>query len=843
MTYCLQDFLQKLIIRSSLLYILAGILTAFIFILDINMELGVAGGIPYVIVILFGLLQADARYFLWGGITAVVLTIAGYYLSPAGGDEWKVLLNRFYSIFSILSISVLCFIYRKMDANIKKANKELSHKFQHIFEEFGYTKSNSLTDDSYFETLSKSMVDGLVVIDEAGIVKSINPAVKDIFQYETHEVIGKNVNLLMPEPYKTEHDRYLKNYLTSGKAKIIGIGREVLGLKKDGSTFPVAIAVSEVFVDDKRNFIGVVRDVSERERLQNSLRLETLYLKHLYLMASIANETQDFDEAIRFCLHQICILSGWCIGHFFIFSKEKQEFFSSNIYYCHDVDSYIDFIAETKNKKFAIGEGLPGRVFLSKKHELIEDVSKDINFPRAKNATKSNIKGGFGLPLFVNNEVYGVIEFFSKESIKPNQRLIEFVDNMGMQMSRLLERREFEYQLRFSKDYAEKANQAKSEFLSKMSHELRTPLNSILGFSQLMQMDSKNPLSDVQKANNEKIFSSGKHLLQLINEVLDLAKIESGKLDVKTESVNLSELIEECLAMVSPLASKNMITVVNELLNDTPIYLMADKMKLKQVILNLFSNGIKYNKKNGVLKIHGAQIKGNIARIRISDTGKGLSEEAQLEAFAPFSRLGADKTDVEGTGIGLPIARNLIEAMGGILGVESILGEGSTFYFDLQLANPYIPDLNVADSSDDLENSNNTETKSIFNVLYIEDNLSNLKLVEQVLLRIENLRFFSATEALSGIDLARHQTLDLVLMDINLPDIDGYEAFKLLTNYPGMRDIPVWAVSANAMPEEIEKALDMGFSDYITKPIDQIKFLAKVEKYVNSSRSSDTLDV
>ena len=833
MVYCEQDFLQKLINRSSLLYTLVGILTVFIFILDINLELGVAGGIPYVIVILFGLLQSDARYFIWGGITAIVLTIAGYYLSPVGGEEWKVLLNRSFSIFSILSISVLCHVYRKMDVNIKEVNSELSHKLQQVFEEFGNTQSNSLKDDSYFETLSKNMIDGLVIIDEAGIVKSINPAVKDIFQYEADEVIGKNVNMLMPEPYKTEHDRYLRNYLTSGKARIIGIGREATGLRKDGSIFPLELAVSEVFTDGIRNFIGVLRDESEREKLQNRLTLETLYLKHLYLMASIANESQDTDEAIRFCLQQICILSGWRIGHFFIFSKERQEFYSSNIYYCHDVDSYIDFISETKGKKFAIGEGLPGRVYLSKKHELIEDIAQDTNFPRAKNATKSNIKGGFGLPLFLNNEVYGVIEFFSKESILPNQRFFEVVDNMGMQVSRLLERREFEQQMRISKDFAENANKAKSEFLSRMSHELRTPLNAVLGFSQLMQLDSRNPLAENQQKNLANISSAGKHLLQLINEVLDLSKIEAGKLDFKMETVNFNDLLKECLSLVFPLCWDKEIEVVNEFLHAEPIYLSADKMRLKQVILNLLSNGIKYNKKNGVLKIHLGKVANDMVRINFTDTGKGLNEEEQIEAFKPFSRLGAEKTGVEGTGIGLPISRKLIELMNGSLDVESMPWEGSTFYFELSLAgNP--TDKNIADASNDLAGSR-VVIKSSYKIVYIDDNPQDLDLVEQILSKFGNIEIFSSREVLPGIDLTRHQAIDLILMNTSLLSNVDFEIIKNLKNYPGAGNIPILAISGNAMEEDIKKALDAGFTGYITKPIEVVSFLAEIEKYIKLS--------
>jgi len=725
-----------------------------------------------------------------------------------------------------------------MDHKIKDFDKQIDNKFkQNTLEQEGFHKKESDFKEIFFEKLSGNMEDGLVIINEAGIVQSINPAVKEMFQYEPQEVIGKNVSMLMPEPYRKEHDEYIQNYVKTGKAKIIGIGREVSGEKKDGSVFPLSIAIMEVFDEDKRSFIGIARDISERDNLKRNLKSEALYVKQLYQIASVVNETQSFDEAVQFCLKKICSLAEWQVGHFYIFSKEMNKFISSNNYYCVDINSYIDFVAETQGKSFSIGEGLPGRVYESRKYELIQDVGEDNNFPRKNMARNSNIKGAFALPLFVKKEVYGVVEFFSNKPIKMDQKLLEIIDNIGMQMNRLLERKEYEHQLKISRDQAEMANKAKSEFLSRMSHELRTPLNSILGYSQFMLMDTINPLNETQKLNTEKISGAGQHLLQLINEILDLSKIESGKLDSNIESVKLNELIKECVVLSSPLSWEQKIIVEDELSSGDTVFLNADRLRLKQVILNLLSNGIKYNEKNGYLKIYGKKLDNDMFRICFTDTGRGLTAEQQVEVFKPFTRLEDGNAEIVGTGIGLPISRKLVETMGGRLDVESIKGEGSTFYFDLP----------AADEEPAIEKNGNVilnempeslGSRKAFKILYIEDNVQNLDLVRQLMSQFKNVQLLSASDALLGIDIARHQKIDLVLMDINLPGIDGFEAFRILKNHPEVEDTPVLAVSANAMQAEIDKALEMGFQDYITKPIDVKRFMEKVKSYMDEPESA-----
>jgi signal transduction histidine kinase/CheY-like chemotaxis protein len=382
-------------------------------------------------------------------------------------------------------------------------------------------------------------------------------------------------------------------------------------------------------------------------------------------------------------------------------------------------------------------------------------------------------------------------------------------------------------ELESAKFVAEKANLAKSDFLSSMSHELRTPLSAILGFAQLVESGSPSP-TDSQKRSIDQILQAGWYLLKLINEILDLALIESGKLSLSLEPISLAEVMLECQAMIEPQAQRRGASVAFPHF-EMPCFVQADRTRVKQVFINLLSNAIKYNKLGGTVVVE--QITSTPGRIRIGvkDSGEGLSADKLAQLFQPFNRLGQEANAEEGTGIGLVTTKRLVELMNGVIGVQSTVGVGSVFWIELNLTAEPHPAAGAAEPSAVARAQVHAGAQSR-TLLYVEDNPANLMLVEDLIARRPDIRLLSARDGNRGVEIAHASRPDVILMDINLPGISGIQALRILAEDSATAHIPVIALSANAMPRDIEKGLEAGFFRYLTKPI-------KVNEFM------DTLDV
>jgi len=385
-------------------------------------------------------------------------------------------------------------------------------------------------------------------------------------------------------------------------------------------------------------------------------------------------------------------------------------------------------------------------------------------------------------------------------------------------------RHKIELDLQAAMADAKKANLAKSDFLSSMSHELRTPLSAILGFAQLIESGSPQP-TPTQKRSVDQILKAGWYLLDLINEILDLALIESGKLILSLEPISLTEVVRECKAMILPQAQKRGIGVSFPLL-EFPYIVKADRTRVKQVLINLLSNAIKYNREGGTVVVDCISADEGRIRVCVKDAGEGLSPEKLAQLFQPFNRLGQESNDQEGTGIGLVVSKRLIELMGGAIGVDSIVGQGSVFWFELNLTNELTLEPHSAEFIE-LSNIHIDAEAHCHTLLYVEDNPANLMLVEDLIARRPDIRLLTARDATRGIEIARAELPDVILMDINLPGISGLKALKILSEDPTTANIPVVALSANAIPRDIEKGLEAGFFRYLTKPI-------KVNEFMNT---------
>jgi PAS domain S-box-containing protein len=396
------------------------------------------------------------------------------------------------------------------------------------------------------------------------------------------------------------------------------------------------------------------------------------------------------------------------------------------------------------------------------------------------------------------------------------------------------ERKRLDVELESAKSVAEKANLAKSEFLSSMSHELRSPLNAILGFGQLMESDSPPPTPS-QKDSIAQILQAGWHLLKLINEILDLAKIESGQVPLSEEPVLLSEVMLECKGMIEPQAQQRGIKLTLPRF-DVPYFIHADRTRVKQVLINLLSNAVKYNREQGAVEVKCIESTPGRIRISIKDTGAGLYPEQLAQLFQPFNRLGQEAGGEEGTGIGLVVAKRLVELMGGTIGVESTVGAGSVFWFELiSVAEPHLS--TEEGEAAVLALPPVPRGTRLHTLLYVEDNPANMKLVEQIITRHPDISLLTAVNGNSGIEIARATQPDVILLDINLPDINGFDALTILRSDPATAHIPVIAVSANAMPLDIDRGMKAGFFRYITKPIKVNEFMDAMDVALKFSQT------
>jgi PAS domain S-box-containing protein len=389
-------------------------------------------------------------------------------------------------------------------------------------------------------------------------------------------------------------------------------------------------------------------------------------------------------------------------------------------------------------------------------------------------------------------------------------------------------------ELQSAKSAAETANLAKSDFLSSMSHELRSPLNAILGFAQLLESTSPPPTAS-QTESIAQILQAGWHLLKLINEVLDLAMVESGMMSLSPEPVSLAEVLSECQAMMEPQAQQRGIRMTFPQM-DIPYFVHADRTRVKQVLINLLSNAIKYNREKGTVEVKCALAGSERIRIGVADTGAGLPPEKLAQLFQSFNRLGQENSAEEGTGIGLVVSRRLVELMKGVIGAESTVGVGSVFWVELLLT--AAPTLSAAAAESPIVVPAPVPTAGrLRTLLYVEDNPANMKLVEQLVARRADIRLLTAVNGTLGIEVARASRPEVILMDINLPGMSGIEALKILREDSATASTPIVALSANAMPRDIEKGLEAGFFRYLTKPIKVKEFMETLNAALDLAES------
>jgi PAS domain S-box-containing protein len=626
-----------------------------------------------------------------------------------------------------------------------------------------------------------NVVDSIITIDEKGSILSFNPASERIFGYSADEVLGNNIKLLMPEPYRSEHDQYLINYLTTGIAKVIGLKNEVLGLRKDKSQFPIDLAISEVRVGEDRFFTGIVRDISERKKNENQL-----------------NFAKETAEKANLAKKMILDSSGDGI-------------------YGLDLNGYTTFANPVAEKMlgYSIDE-----MRNETQHALIHHTKPDgTPYPRESCHIYESLCDGKVHQ--ESNEVFWrkdgtsfPVEYVSTP-IKENGSIVGAV----VTFKDITERKKIENQLQTAKEEAESANRAKSIFLANMSHEIRTPMNAVLGYSQILLR--KKDLDQDTKDSIRTIDNSGKNLLKLINEILDISKVEAGKMELNVIGFDLNELVDNISSMFELRCQQKQLHW-NVKGTSGRLSVHGDETKLRQILVNLLGNAIKFTE-SGEVTFSVTTLEENQYRFDIIDTGNGIPVEAQEMIFEPFQQEeeGAQKG---GTGLGLALAKKYLELMGADLILESKLNEGAHFQFTLTLP--------PADETRPRRTKYRTvlhlAPESKVKALVVDDILENRQVLSKLLSSI-GVEVVEAENGKEGVEKTIEHHPDIVFMDMRMPVMRGEEAAKLIQEEFGDR-IKLVSITASAFDRRRQHFLDMGFHDYISKPFKEEQIFKSLEE-------------
>ncbi len=608
--------------------------------------------------------------------------------------------------------------------------------------------------------------DAMIVVGTDGRIGIVNAQTEKIFGYPRTELLGQPLSILLPERLRQTHERHVARFFAHPDSRSMGTGLELLAMRKDGTEFPIEVSLSPLRTENGLIVSATIRDISERKRLEDERRV--LSDRLVSAVESMPDAFALFDNQERLVLcnqayRAMVPIEGDIVGMPF------QSFVRAAV-------DKLQFGSDEERERFLA--------------ERLRPLEGDTRHFDAKTPDGKTLR---------------VIDRRTKEG-----GMVKTVVDLTDDVRNTLE-------LNAAREVAEAASLAKSEFLSSMSHELRTPLNAIMGFAQLMQRDKREPLSKRHQERADHILRGGQHLLRLIDDVLDLSKIEAGRVSISTEPVELIEVLDAARASVAPMLGRLDVTVHVEAVPAGLPMIAADRTRLLQILVNLISNAIKYNRHDGRVYIEAHTVRPGTVRITVRDTGLGIPSDKQHKVFQPFQRAGQENGPIEGTGIGLVISQRLARLMNGDMGFESRAGEGSSFWLDVPAHDTQVPSRPEALGRKSLLPG--AQFAGQRKVLYVEDNPANLSFMKDLLSGYDNIELLTAPTAELGIELARTEGPQVVLMDINLPGMDGFEALHALRAHAATAPIPVIALTAAASPRDRQRGIEAGFFRYLTKPV------------------------
>ncbi|MEP6860371.1 MAG: PAS domain S-box protein [Deltaproteobacteria bacterium] len=623
-----------------------------------------------------------------------------------------------------------------------------------------------LVESRHYQRLLDSAPDAMVIVGQDGVIRFANTQAEVMFGYWRVELVGQRLELLIPDRFRPGHGTYLERYFREPRTRSMGSGLELYGRRKNGSELPIEVSLSPQSDETGMTVSAAIRDITDRKQLEREARITNDRLKSA--VESMEHAFALFDAADRLVL-------------------------------CNSV--YRAFVHD-------VGPGaLVGRSF----HELLDSWLSDVEFADAAARER------FRAERFAHRREQ-TTSFDVRMRDGRSLRIIDRHTPEGGIVKTILDRTDDERraaELLEARVAAEAASDAKSEFLSSMSHELRTPLNAILGFAQLLERDKKEPLSQRHKDRVGQILRGGEHLLRLIDDILDLARIEAGRISVSPEPVGVADVLAEIQRTLEPIATRHHVVLrVEPAPHDLPM-VIADRTRFAQILMNFGSNAIKYNRAGGHVTFT-VEVNEPCVRITVRDTGFGIPTASQGKLFQPFQRAGQELGTIEGTGIGLVITKRLAELMGGAVGFTSAADEGSAFWVELPArhepatARPVIARAPVSPVAAVVERRL---------VLYVEDNPANIVLMRDLFEELDQYTLVTMPTAELGVEHARASKPALVIMDINLPGMSGLDALAVLRRDPATAPIPVIALTAAAADRDRRRGLEAGFAEYLTKPV------------------------
>ena len=610
--------------------------------------------------------------------------------------------------------------------------------------------------------------DAMIMVDTDARIRFVNTQTEKLFGYSRADLLGQPMERLVPERFRGTHAMHLRRYFEKPTTRTMGSGLELFGLRRDGSEVPIEVSLSPLAMDGVLCVSAAIRDITERKSLEASARLTAARL------ASAVESIQDafalFDENDRLLLCNSVyrrllagVLPDALVGRPY---QEVLDAWLAELEFAND-DERAAFREERR----------------SRRHEPKSEFNVRTRDGRSLRVIdRRTPEGGFVKTIW---------------DLTEDARLAA--------------------ELRDARAIAEEASAAKSEFLSSMSHELRTPLNAILGFSQLLQRDKRQPLPDKHRERVDQILRGGEHLLCLIDDILDLARIEARGVSISTEPVNVLEVLTELLTTLSPTAATAGIHLELDAVGDDIPMIAADRTRFAQILMNFGSNAVKYNRPEGRVTFSVSTPNPERLRVGVRDNGMGVPEDKQDTLFQPFQRAGQETGPIEGTGIGLAITKRLAELMAGSVGFRSVHGEGSEFWVELPVHSSRRLS-SLPPGTDSAEMPRHVERGSAV-VLYVEDNPANVTLMEDLMSVFENIELIVARTAEQGIEIARATRPTVIIIDINLPGMSGLDALRILRRWPETAQIPVIALTAAASERDRQHGEEAGFYRYLTKPI------------------------